>query len=462
MVPQIPLCSTITVDLVLCGGASLFWWRPEAEDLQGDAERGLKGVPPVLHISGLGGSDWSICHGTAITAADEIEARLGSAESPPIIEPFRIMSLTGFSTKSATRRCWTGQQKNQQIQKADVSMGNTVTRRCCPCRKSGRNMGHRRRCPVERTTWRRWPAWAATVTVLLISGSTWLVLTQAGWADMFGTAPAGTSSAASAASAASEQEVLAEIAMVMSFLAVVTAWVVYRNRDIPAAEFAPRLFDGRRRVVGGWLGGAVVYMAVIVLAILAQQLFASTTHLQGIPAPTERSVPGGVYLLSDGLQSVAAGLWEEICLFAVPIALLAIRRIGVTDQREHLGQSCWAWGPTRWGLILATVIVLRAGIHLYYSWTMLFVIPWMVGAVLLYRALGSIWPLVIGHAAYDILVNLHDRIPQVSGMIEAIVWVILAVGIVFVAMSIVRWRLVASRAPSGNDRLGPAIETVGE
>jgi len=48
----------------------------------------VDGLPPVLHISGLGGSRWSICHGTAITAADEIAARLGAVESSPMIEPF--------------------------------------------------------------------------------------------------------------------------------------------------------------------------------------------------------------------------------------------------------------------------------------------------------------------------------------------------------------------------------------
>ena len=48
----------------------------------------VDGLPPVLHISGLGGSRWSICHGTAITAGDEIAARLGAVESSPMIEPF--------------------------------------------------------------------------------------------------------------------------------------------------------------------------------------------------------------------------------------------------------------------------------------------------------------------------------------------------------------------------------------
>ncbi len=29
------------------------------------------------------------------------------------------------------------------------------------------------------------------------------------------------------------------------------------------------------------------------------------------------------------------------------------------------------------------------------------VVPWLLGAWLLYRAIGTIWPLIIGHALYD-------------------------------------------------------------
>ena len=184
------------------------------------------------------------------------------------------------------------------------------------------------------------------------------------------------------------------------------------------------------------------------------------THLEGIPSPAERSVPRADYLIGDGLQSLGAGFWEEICLFAVPIALLAIRRTKVIDGIAA-DRSTWTWGPIRWGLILLTVIVLRAGIHLYYGWTMLFVIPWMVGAVLLFRALGSVWPLVIGHAAYDLFVDLHNRIPEVHDIIPAVLWVIVAISIGIIAMSIAaQWS--AGGSVDRIDRPEQATETVGE
>ncbi|MGI8416272.1 MAG: hypothetical protein ACR2P2_08745 [Nakamurella sp.] len=45
------------------------------------------------------------------------------------------------------------------------------------------------------------------------------------------------------------------------------------------------------------------------------------------------------------------------------------------------------------------IVVLRLGIHLYYGigYAAAMVVPWMIGAWLLYRAIGTIWPLIIGH-----------------------------------------------------------------
>src|SRR5664279_3540120 len=134
-----------------------------------------------------------------------------------------------------------------------------------------------------------------------------------------------------------------------------------------------------------------------------------------------RAVDDGAYLVSDGFQSVTAGLWEEICLFAVPIALLSMRKrsgVGADQAPEVL----WRWGPVRWTLILITVLVLRSGIHLYYGWGGVFVVPWMIGAVLLYRALRSIWPLVIGHIIYDILVDLRNRLSVLNDVIAVALW----------------------------------------
>ena len=46
---------------------------------------------------------------------------------------------------------------------------------------------------------------------------------------------------------------------------------------------------------------------------------------------------------------------------------------------------------------------MRLGIHLYLGWYALFVIPWLVGAMLLWRCCPSVWPFVVGHGIYDVI-----------------------------------------------------------
>src|SRR5664280_2393832 len=88
----------------------------------------------------------------------------------------------------------------------------------------------------------------------------------------------------------------------------------------------------------------------------------------------------------------------------------------------------------------ALVLALRSGIHLYYGWGGVFVVPWMIGAVLLYRALRSIWPLVIGHIIYDILVDLRNRLPLLNDVIAVALWGFVVAGVLIVVLSIIRRR----------------------
>ena len=109
-----------------------------------------------------------------------------------------------------------------------------------------------------------------------------------------------------------------------------------------------------------------------------------------------RSYPGAADAAHDPALAVAllfsslsAGIGEEVLLFAVPIALA--RRSG--------------WSPP---LALALVVVLRWTIHAYYGWGSLFVLLWIPACYALYRAAGSIWPLIAAHALYDALLFSSD------------------------------------------------------
>ena len=304
--------------------------------------------------------------------------------------------------------------------------------------------------------------WVCTVVVLAVSAWMWWSLASDGWATAFNTAgAAAVQTGGNPTSDDGQQVALIDISVFVTVVTLFTVGIVVQNRDIPTDGLRRRLTDGRGLLVGGRLSGTVLYIAVIVIAMHIRTIFAVTTSLQGIPAPSERAVVDGAYLVSDGFQSVTAGLWEEICLFAVPIALLSMRKrsgVGADQAPEVL----WRWGPVRWTLILITVLVLRSGIHLYYGWGGVFVVPWMIGAVLLYRALRSIWPLVIGHIIYDILVDLSNRLPLLNDVIALALWGFVVAGVLIVVLSIIRRRQRVQALPgspiSGDDR-PPAAPT---
>ena len=101
--------------------------------------------------------------------------------------------------------------------------------------------------------------------------------------------------------------------------------------------------------------------------------------------------------------SVGAGIGEELLLFAVPIALA--RRSG------------WSTSAT-----VAVVTVLRLAIHTYYSWGSLFVLLWIPAGYALYRAAGSIWPLIVGHAVYDGIQFSVDSWPAAANVLVVVTW----------------------------------------
>jgi len=54
------------------------------------------------------------------------------------------------------------------------------------------------------------------------------------------------------------------------------------------------------------------------------------------------------------------------------------------------------------------------------------VVPWMIGAWLLYRAVGTIRPLIIGHALYDAALLTTMRTSQ--AWVSPILWTVASIG----------------------------------
>jgi hypothetical protein len=139
--------------------------------------------------------------------------------------------------------------------------------------------------------------------------------------------------------------------------------------------------------------GALAYIAVVFYSATWTSVLLQ--HLSISPRPVlDQGAQDTEHVTAAVAWSIHAGICEEIQLFAVPIALMARfqRRLG----RCH---------PL---VVLIVLEVLRLGLHLYYGWGALFIVPWIAAAYLLYRIVGLVWPFIIGHAVYDILVMVTN------------------------------------------------------
>lgn len=144
---------------------------------------------------------------------------------------------------------------------------------------------------------------------------------------------------------------------------------------------------------------ALMYLATITTAsILGDAL----VHLFGVEkdaatAPTDR-------LAAALADNAWAGLLEEPILLGLTLGLALRLR----------------W---RWQLVLPLVIVMRLAFHVYYGpvAAALFVVPWMCGAYVLYRRCPLLWPFVLAHGTYDVLVTLNERTPHAAAAAATVI-----------------------------------------
>ena len=136
--------------------------------------------------------------------------------------------------------------------------------------------------------------WVCTVVVLAVSAWMWWSLASDGWATAFNKAgAAAVQTGGNPTSDYGQQVALIDVSVFVTLVTLFTVGIVVRNRDIPTDGLRRRLTDGRGLLVGGRLSGTVLYIAVIVIAMYIRMIFAVTTSLQGIPAPSERAVVDG-------------------------------------------------------------------------------------------------------------------------------------------------------------------------
>jgi hypothetical protein len=131
----------------------------------------------------------------------------------------------------------------------------------------------------------------------------------------------------------------------------------------------------------------------------------SLTHLALVAVPT----------------ALSAGFVEEIVVLG--FAYRVLERAGLSDRA-----------------ILAVLVILRMSYHLYYGVGALVLLPWAFLSVVYYRRYRRLWPLIIGHAFWDVYAILSSAsvAAQVIGLV--IVAVVVAAAVVGAGVRGVRVR----------------------
>jgi hypothetical protein len=186
---------------------------------------------------------------------------------------------------------------------------------------------------------------------------------------------------------------------------------------------------------------ALMYLATLTTAsILTDRLLALLGLQADSPAvPTDR-LPAAI------ANSAWAGLLEEPILLGLTIGLTVRLR----------------W---RWWLVLPLMIAMRGAFHVYYGPGTLFVVPWMVGAYLLYRRCPLLWPFVLAHGAYDVLVTLADNAPHAAAITSTAIQDTLAISGMLLALHVILTHLHTREltrdngVPAGTPA-GPSVSSV--
>jgi hypothetical protein len=190
-----------------------------------------------------------------------------------------------------------------------------------------------------------------------------------------------------------------------------------------------------RRVPFGFLGASAAYVAVAVANSCASDHVVADWHLAR-GTYTQLGSGTGSFVVTS-VAAAAAGFTEEITLVVLAAAVVQ----QAFDARGR--HSRWAAPAT-----VAVLVALRWSVHLYYLWGSLFVLGWVPGVYFLYRWIGSVWPLIVGHWLYDWLALAAQTYPGLSRLLGAVLWALAAVGVVAIGISLNQHHQVPDTTPT--------------
>jgi hypothetical protein len=212
------------------------------------------------------------------------------------------------------------------------------------------------------------------------------------------------------------------------FVTAVVVVVVVRWLPKHAPLVTARMRLGSRPtrwVPAGVLGASAAYVAIASASTWAADHVVADWHLAHGTYSQLGAGTGGFVVTS--FAAAAAGFTEETVLVALVAAVV-----------EHYFDA--RGGRSRWALptMIAVLVSLRWLVHLYYLWGGVFVLLWAPAVYLLYRWVGSVWPLVLGHCFYDWFAIAGQSYPGLSHALGVALWIIAATGALAIGVSVAR------------------------
>ena len=227
-----------------------------------------------------------------------------------------------------------------------------------------------------------------------------------------------TTSAAENSSAGTDRSALAGYALTLGLAEFAALLGMRTARRQPLGLSMTQLGLSRRAGVSAkraW-ACAAIYVAVIAAAIWGT---VDLLGLVGVHGTGVSSTSGNT--TAELFHTCTAGVDEEPALLALPLALAARVR--------------WPW----WA-VFGLLVALRLSFHIYYGWQALFVVPWIAGAMLLWRWCPVLWPFIVGHSLFDVLLFLRDSANEgVASLATAAATGLYLAGGVTAAVAVAHW-----------------------
>ncbi len=265
-----------------------------------------------------------------------------------------------------------------------------------------------------------------------IAAAVWLLIGGVVWGGMFAGAIASlhrsvaVANQGGSAAAATSSGRATGFAVWFGLLAIATLVFAHVAGGISWAGLGMRRRDGRRRIFGGATGTAVLYVAAMVVAAWVFHALA-TSQGGGPRGYPGMGIPDAQLLAGDiTLSTFVGGIWEELTLLAIPVALFtALVRL------EKMGRTGRYFS---WSVLVGVLLAARWAIHLYYgTQASLYVLVWAAAGVALFLASGTIWPLVLAHSLFDVGAFTGARIPAANVPITWLFGAVVAAAVIVLA-----------------------------